>query len=429
MHGAPPTADKHQSFWFITVPTLCALMNLPLSHPNTDPTALGMPPTLPTMARLSGHAQTTFWRTQIKALTTAPGNLHLFLGFNFSPSLQKQVGSMNFAPDDPHLDWHEGLGPGVAMNRERSKALAHKRMHDQIDRFGGLGFNLGKLDTQKMDSPAPILPQNYRDFLEFLHRWHAILVFLLTEHCNLALIVAAIHHTIMRMNAQSAFPDQWFYQNGPPIMWRLVLLAKTFFDDTRTHTTFAQQGPVCITLDPNSFALTLIRDAPTQTPLMELPPAFQQLAAQAHTRVSPSPAPAPTPTPPPPPRMPPPSAANRRQPAPDRASPVLNASANPKLVEFFAALKQNSDIHGHFKRTTQLLKAIDMDIPAGLQALNLGADECLNFHARGSCGTRNCRKQHQPKNLNEPAVTSLLRKLTPALTTLKGKAPPARPSN
>ncbi|CAB9522271.1 expressed unknown protein [Seminavis robusta] len=279
--GAPlqetPGASKDTAMYTIIMPTLCALMGFTFIP--ADPVQQGMPSFLPQLAQASakGPGLMALFRNGIQSLTSSPDNNTFFQGFNVSPTLHKELQSFQYSIDDPQTDWHKGLGPGVAMSRDRQAVLDRKRLYEQINTFGGMGITMGRLGDTKLETPTPSLPRTYQEFLFFLTRYGKILLTWLTPNCALYRLVAALSTEVLNYNRHATYPDHWYWENGPFILWKLVLEAKNFFDQSRSHETFLLLGPIRFATEPHLAARDLIRDAKTGLSQTELPGPFQQL--------------------------------------------------------------------------------------------------------------------------------------------------------
>ena len=413
-------------------------MNIPVLP--TDPLREGMPPFLFNMARLTakGAALHTTSQSGLQAFTNAPDNTLFFQGFHFAATLPVELNKLQYGIDDPYADWHKGLGPGLAMSRDRMAVLAGKRKQAQIDTYGGMGLALGRLDDPKLDNPVPTPPVNYQDFLFFLTRYHKLMRFLLGQDSNWYHVVLEVYYEVMRINQNAALPDLWATTKGPFVIWALVLAAKTFFVQTRTRDTFYQQGCIILTDDPKQYARDLLRDA-TSIAAAELPPPlFRILTAglshptsghllaaptnggsELYATTSPHIRTAPAPT----------SMAHRphptlaRQKPKDTHMPARNHPnpPAPSLVQFFASLQSDQAIPNQNRRTNKVLQHAGLTIHGALELLGLNPDDCFNYHVRGSCSSKTCTNNHDIKPIPRASLTQLLTKLTPVVPQLKQK--------
>ena len=353
-----------------------------------------------------------------------------FLNFEFSPTLCKELFSPSGGIQDILLDWHKGLGPGVAMDRKRSEVAQLKRTFQTMATYAGEGVTVGSLASlAKLDTPVPTVPTSYNTFVDCLHRQYHIIARLLGPYCNYGQLVSAVSSTVMSETASIQNTDHWYFDNGPYILLALIKSAKEFFSQTRTMMDWPSLGPIVITTDINALALDIVRHAKHKYPPTELPPALQTVAAMSPSRQLQQPSL---------PRPPHNPATDPRQntggppvtggpPSRDRTNTVLrtNVKAPKVLVDFFATLHNTPDIDKYYCRSTSALKEAELDITAALQALGLDEADCFNFQARGSCNRRACNKPHVAKTIPAARATSLYTKLQPLLTSLKGKAKPS----
>eukprot|EP00797_Seminavis_robusta_P014092 Sro2145_g316340.2 (409) ;mRNA; f:3189-4415 len=404
-----------------------------------NPLENGMPRFLPMLAKLpAGSAElNSCFQNGISQLSGTLENRQNFQSFNWSPSLKKELNTMSFNLDDLQADWHKGLGPGIAMSRDRDAVTRSKRLHSEIDEYGGLGFNLGRLDTQRLQTPTPSVPKDYASFLQFLVRYSLILREWMTQNCNLYQITWALYLEILATNQNASYPEQWYQRHGPFIIWKLIITAKQFFEQRRTHETLPMQGVVYITPDPTRFAQDIIRNASTLVAVEELPPAFQAVIRQhvpVHLPPAPSPAaarpssaPAMGRSPPTPAAPSQTSRANRRQ-NQQQQQPIehRNPTPNAQLVQFFGNLQQDPQINAHYKRTVNLCQAVGTTLSEVLTSLGLDENDCGNYYLRGVCRRNFCRNSHGTKPLTADGLQAFLNRLNPALPNLRGRAPPQR---
>ena len=415
----PPSASQAHLHNTV-IPTLGGYMGLtPFAG---DPIAHGMPPDMMSLMMLKTMTEKeTLLASMLHSLTAHTHNHRYFHGFSFSPTLCRELTSVCLGIQDLMTDWHKGLGPGVAMHRTRSSVQALKRTFQTMAAYGGQGFSLGNINNLKLDTPSPQLPSTYNEFLDCLIRYDRTLTFLLTEHSNLTHVVRHTYMATVNDVRHTQNPNHWFYKKGPFILWSLVTLAQEFFSQSRTASNWHQLGPIQVTQSPQDTARDIVLHASASTPFTDLPPEFQQLAMLSPERqfgwqnatVPTTPAPAPAP-----PRQQPPMATPQ---APTQ--PVAKVHPRPvkELQEFFTIVQSDKDIPDKSKRTAAILKAANLTMATTLQELGLTDQDCFNFHGRGICNAKTCRKDH---NASKPAPSptkakAIHTKLLASLPTLK----------
>jgi hypothetical protein len=424
-----PTASAH--FTFFTLPTLCGYMNLAPQHLQY------MPQFLPRLATLKINEASGFLRHEINCLKREGDNGHFFHAFQFPASLARDLSKRiySFGGDTHTLrtEWHKGLGPGIAMTRNWEEVAAANSSLASLDEYGS-HIHLGRTDIARLQAPVPQPPQDYQGFINFLIRYARLLSRWLTPNCNWYTIVAAVLTVTQSLNEQTQNPTEWYYQQGPFILWMLIRRAQTFFAETRTDPTLGTHGPVILTNDPHGYARDLIRDA-SSIPPGELPASFLLLHAKSQSGRHYQPTGQTPGIPPAPaqglqPHQPRGGQPRQQYPGPrirtgQPPQEVLHRNPTPSgpLIQFFATLQQsNSPVS---RRTRDLLPAAGLTVPEAQVMLGLVPDDCFNYHARGSCSSRGCRRQHNPRPITPANAQQLLSRLQPLLTN----APPrgARP--
>jgi len=163
------TTSNNQVFQETFLPILAGWMGFEYLSPQTEQL---MPPFLSQMVKLSNKPQ----RKEVFSQETSRflrNNPDLCTGFQFPQGLASELNKIEFDMPDLATDWHKGLGPGVAMRRDRAAVNAHKRMHDSVGDWGGQ-FQFRNSDRQKLETPTPTPPQNFAEFLPFLRRYQKI---------------------------------------------------------------------------------------------------------------------------------------------------------------------------------------------------------------------------------------------------------------
>ncbi|CAB9531568.1 expressed unknown protein [Seminavis robusta] len=283
-HGPPsmfPTVDtapraqtsKDSAFWHFSMPCFSGWMGFPTMFPN--PLESGMPRFLPMLAKLpAGSAElNSCFQNGISQLSGTLENRQNFQSFNWSPSLKKELNTMSFNLDDLQADWHKGLGPGIAMSRDRDAVTRSKRLHSEIDEYGGLGFNLGRLDTQRLQTPTPSVPKDYASFLQFLVRYSLILREWMTQNCNLYQITWALYLEILATNQNASYPEQWYQRHGPFIIWKLITPSSAQSNSLATPNnmntpirvwTYSRSTKVCSGIMSRMHQLGAVEESPFQ---------------------------------------------------------------------------------------------------------------------------------------------------------------------
>jgi hypothetical protein len=413
----------------ITIPSICAWMGFPHLYP--DPTQHGLPPCLFNMAKTAKGAPNLHRKfiSDLDAFANLPENRFAFTNFHFSPTLHTELNKLQYGMEDPIADWHKGLGPGLAMNRERIAVLAKKRHFDLVDQYGGMGFTLGRLDEGKLAPLAPHLPTNYQEFLSFLNRYCKLLGFLLTPQCNLYQIVSQVSTQVLTNNRHLTAPDSWYQAHGAFIIWRLVLAARDFFIQTRTTEEFHTLGPIILASDPRQYVCDLLRDAAYNTTIDELPQPLRALlpgippvaiplttqavhtprissAARSQPGAQPTTSPRPAQTP-------------GKSPQP-RTPRHIHPNPPGNLVQLFANIQTSPDIPGKNKQSSIVLQQAGLTVPSTLELLGLTSKDCLNFHMRGSCNRATCTNTHEVKHIAKHNLDTLFQKLSTVPPQLKG---------
>jgi hypothetical protein len=165
--------------------------------------------------------------------------------------------------------------------RQRSEARATKRLYSAIENYRGLGLSVGKVDDHRLDTAVPTPPTTYQEFLVFLQRYYTLLQAWLTPECNLYQIVLSLYNEVISSLKHVSFHNDWYCTYGPYLIWKLVLTAKDFFDQTRTATSYHLQEPIRLTVDPSSFAQNLLSQAQMSNSPVELPIVLQKLLRPA----------------------------------------------------------------------------------------------------------------------------------------------------
>jgi hypothetical protein len=352
---------------------------------------------------------------------------HLFQGFMFSPTLYKELNAVLYICtfDDLLTDWHKGLGPGVVMHRSREVARANKRLHSAIDNYSGTGLSIGKVDDARLDTPVPTPPQTYHEFMNFLQRYYTLLNAWLTKDCNLYQIVHALYTEVLSAVRLFNYHKDWYESHGPYIIWRLVLTAKDFFDQTRTSGTAGPyQGPVLLTSDPRAFAQQLLLHARLTTSILELPPVLQKPFGPApgfQQALPPPLAGPPTPGT---------EAMTMQRPDKDKKAKGtgkgnrtghVHPTPAQSLIQVFASLQKDTEINSRYKKTTAFLQQAGLSVLDTLTTLGLTEQDCLNYHVRGSCYNKACIKTHEVKPIQAHILQNLVGKLTPVVPSLRNK--------
>ena len=168
------------------------------------------------------------WLTDLKR-----SSYRHFLHFEFSPTLSKEMNMPNLGLTDLLLDWHKGLGPGVALPRSRNEVAALTRTLTTMQAHAG-HFHYGNIQSVKLDTPEPTLPQSFPEFLDYLERHAAIVSWILTPGSQYALLLRAVYGEVTSLTSSVYNVNHWYGTHGPYILWSLVLEAKAFFGQTRT---------------------------------------------------------------------------------------------------------------------------------------------------------------------------------------------------
>ena len=410
------------------LPILAAWMGIPVLDSTSQQS---MPNFLPRMVQLSNKVQ----RTQVFAQETRRfTNKHadVCTGFAFPAGLAAELHSLTFSSEDVLADWHKGLGPGVAMLRDRSQMRAHRRTLEDIEDWGThIQFN--RSDRQKLEAPTPVPPATIAEFLPFLKRYHLVCQDWLGDQSFWTQVTKAVHEMVQHKLRHIANPDAWCRQKGPHIIWQLTLEARDFFGDKRDYQNYS---PVATAPSPSIKAHSIVS---TEVDPAELPSSLSQLlplpAMPAHgipsyalppplpggrggaSRHSPGTA-----------RRQPPPQQGRGAAAPPPAGPPtvearVNSKANRSLVELFADLQLSPRVQPKFKRTVELLKEAETTVEQAQQMLGLPPNTCFNFHIRGTCRKPGCTLDHtEPQHaLLDNAVAPFLAQLQTAVDRIKAK--------
>ena len=216
-------ANKVTTFWGINIPALCGwsgIMN------NQDPFTAGLPRFLPEMSQLSSSDANSLFGVHMGELKSRQPRQ--FFNFEFPLTAAKQLSKLKLGIEDPLAQWHHGLGPGIAMLRDRNSITASNQLFQRMDDFQGSGLTLGRLDDKKLEALTPTIPPTFLDCLTFLERWHSILTSNLTLLCNLAELAQATHVESMNRigGTFTQHADLWCFEHGPGILWQLVICSK-----------------------------------------------------------------------------------------------------------------------------------------------------------------------------------------------------------
>jgi hypothetical protein len=381
-------------------------------------TEANMPPFLPKMVKLSNKVQ----RNQVfdqEAQRFRQAHVDVCTGFTFPQGLASELHKMDFDMTDLFSDWHKGLGPGVAMRRDRNAVREHKKMHDDMGEYGHQ-IQFKPSDRLKLDTPTAIPPANIAEFLSFLRRYQAICQDWLSYNSFWTQTVSAVYETVQTALAQVLDTEGWYHRRGAHIIWKLVLEARQFFQIKRSYQDFA---PVTTSPDFRSTAHSIVYSDVHLT--TELPSCLQAIMA---------------------PSVPQPpigstqnsggtNRGNRQQPrrngrpstitgtsSDEPSAPLVNPNSSQALVTLFSDLQLSDQVQPKAKRTASLLKEANLSMEQAQALLGLQPADCFNYHARGTCSRRNCPLQHTPRPaLSDSTVASLLAQLQPAVERLKTK--------
>jgi len=428
------TQPSRATFAELRLPALCGWMGL--SAPPQDIPAFCKDYFLPGMALAESRDRTYFFhhhcgklQKTIRTEYQGPSSDQ----FSFPTALALHLGKMQYQVPEGTRDWHMGLGPGVAMTRDKTSLDAQKRHFANMEDNRDFGATSTIADPTKLEICAAIPPQNPTQFFAYLRRLRRILLDWLTITSDWALLVSHTYEVITD-KVDNEITDQmaFFKARAAHIIWGLTLAARQFFSTVRTAEDLAFQGPVRIHGDLRAHARELVNnkcyprsDLPPVLAAL-LPPDLQRQVADLttqgielrlllnqqrnnnHNQERTTGAKKPKLTTPPPPA---PSALSDN---PHVHVPTKNLLAQYQNLE---APQLTSD----HKTTKAILKAAGRDVRSTLTFLGLASTDCLNWHLRGKCNADRCKTtgRHVPKSILEQHSQTLHSELVAGIKKLK----------
>ena len=348
-----------------------------------------------------------------------------FCGFQFPTTLPEDIKDLALGIPYLPLDWHKGLGPGVAMFRSAQAENTLLAAHDFVTAHGA-SVTMADQKTLKHVTPQP--PPTWADFKAFVSRYCHILLATLYADSHLYQAVQLVRTCCLdKARRSTQGTPSWFPERLPHIIWGLCHMAQDFFATQRLPQDFPTPGCVIVGFHPRGYDYSQANELVSLTtyPIGDLPPQLARLVPPANPLVGMFPT-----GPPGGQRQQPPAGPGRardRQTATGNGSGsgtqgvVLNPRVNTKLNQLFQDI-QACQIAPYYKTTNAVLRESKLKREQALQLIGLPAESCFNYYVRGACQRHNCQGHDSTVTIPDDGASALYNTIRPTVQNYKDNA-------